>query len=311
MFDSFDAAPRQVGDGAGGEKPLRLRAPMEPRESRRRGGALAFLARELRRDHFGVIQRCDDVPVAGQVSAEKRGGAAAAAGMMRVQDQRKGSRLCRRIADGRLAMFPMGVWNTSWVSAARSARACCAAAGYQISHGNTRPRDASRASMVRTPTGKPPRTKGSYAPVMASVDHHRAGKTAAVITGRCTCPPGAGAVRAMTSAETAAARLPRGRSHSSLRRRGHRSTMRMAPVQTRRHLSGAIGRRGEVRPVRRFSRHATIQGLSDLRRGGGTGRRTGLKILGPARGVRVRVPPPAINFGRKLRRLDSAVNGSL
>ena len=29
-------------------------------------------------------------------------------------------------------------------------------------------------------------------------------------------------------------------------------------------------------------------------RGGGTGRRTGLKILGPARGVWVRFPPPAL-----------------
>src|SRR6266700_3672904 len=31
-------------------------------------------------------------------------------------------------------------------------------------------------------------------------------------------------------------------------------------------------------------------------RGGGTGRRTGLKILGPARGVWVRSPPPAFRI---------------
>src|SRR5260221_9099650 len=33
--------------------------------------------------------------------------------------------------------------------------------------------------------------------------------------------------------------------------------------------------------------------LNALRRGGGTGRRTGLKILGSERSVRVRFPPPA------------------
>src|SRR6476620_12706200 len=33
-----------------------------------------------------------------------------------------------------------------------------------------------------------------------------------------------------------------------------------------------------------------------MRRGGGTGRRTGLKILGPERGVRVQSPPPAFRL---------------
>src|SRR5688572_4328054 len=44
--------------------------------------------------------------------------------------------------------------------------------------------------------------------------------------------------------------------------------------------------------------------IHTIRRGGGTGRRTGLKILRPARAVRVRFPPPALFTNKTLRSAD-------
>src|SRR6267142_807446 len=55
-----------------------------------------------------------------------------------------------------------GTVKVSWVPGAISWPECCAAAGYQISQGNRRSREVSSASIVRTPTGKRPRTNGSY-----------------------------------------------------------------------------------------------------------------------------------------------------
>src|SRR5919108_4097835 len=65
--------------------------------------------------------------------------------------------------------------------------------------------------------------------------------------------------------------------------------------------------------MRRSSWDARIQRRTDLGRGGGTGRRTGLKILGPARGARVRSPPPAPFFLglRAIRRRSERPAGAL
>src|SRR5437762_2040890 len=55
-----------------------------------------------------------------------------------------------------------GASTPSWLAGCRSCPACAAVAGYHSSIGNRRRREASTASIVRTPTGKRPRTNGSY-----------------------------------------------------------------------------------------------------------------------------------------------------
>src|SRR5262249_21754532 len=74
-----------------------------------------------------------------------------------------------------------------------------------------------------------------------------------------------------------------------------------------------VGRRGKAGRLERWDnpwdkidptyKALSVEGLTSdtrtrcyLRRGGETGRRTGLKILGLERGVRVRFPSPAINY---------------
>ena len=73
---------------------------------------------------------------------------------------------------------------------------------------------------------------------------------------------------------------------------------------------GRAAERASARGHRRRDKRGTIEGsglgrevregkkvIDSLRRGGETGRRTGLKILSSARNVRVRSPPPALFVG--------------
>ena len=132
-------------------------------------GGLARPPRQLACYHLRVIQCRDDVPVAAEVSAQKRGRPSVPATGMGENNQWVGAGLGRGIAYGQLTPRCIALRNReeSCVPGATSWPAWCVAAGYQISPGNRRSRTVSRAWIVRTPTGNRPRTNGSYIPTSA------------------------------------------------------------------------------------------------------------------------------------------------